>query len=154
MDLQRNFDPNILNPRNNGIGGVQGYISAGLSPLHLHFIRATDATLISLSWSHVLMDALGLAEIIHAWEKDLSDEAIESNSHDTLGETSADCESEDQKAVLDTKPDEMFSFTEDVELDPSWAPPFWIKLGVVRLMTILWGTISNRFWHPSEYGSL
>ena len=85
VDLESNFDPNILNPRNNGIGGVQGYISAGLPQLHFHFIRATDATLISLSQSHVLMDALGLAEIIHAWEEELINEAMESNSHDTLG---------------------------------------------------------------------
>jgi hypothetical protein len=154
VDLESNFDLNILNPRNNGIGGVQGYIAAGLPPLHLHFIRAADTTLISLSWSHVLMDALGVAEIVHAWEEDLSDEAMESNSHDTLGETNVDCESKDQKAVLDTKPDEMFSFTKDIELDPSWAPPFWIKLDIVRVMTILWGMLSNWYWYPSEYGCL
>jgi hypothetical protein len=76
--LDGDISPEVLNPQSVGIGAI-GYISRGLTPPHLHFIKATDATLISISWSHAIMDAVGLGEIIQAWQEDINVELAESS---------------------------------------------------------------------------
>lgn len=40
--------------------------------LHLHFVRARDASLICLAWRHVVMDATGLSQVVAAWERAIS----------------------------------------------------------------------------------
>jgi hypothetical protein len=70
VDVLEAFDPTLLNP-STSVKGVDDYISKDLPLLHLHFRKAVDAILVSLSWSHAVMDTLGCAQIIKAWEEEL-----------------------------------------------------------------------------------
>ena len=45
--------------------------------LSLHVTSFTDATLVALSWSHVLMDVMGQRALLHAWSLVLAEKDSE-----------------------------------------------------------------------------
>jgi hypothetical protein len=66
----------------------------------------------------------------------------------------ATCRAHDVEASPAANPNEMYSFTNGIKLDPSWAPPFWIKLGLWDLVELFSAMVINRYRYPPEFGCL
>lgn len=133
IDVLETFDPALLNPRTS-VKGVEEYISKDLPLLHLHFLKAADATLMSLSWSHAVMDALGCAQIIEAWEEELGEVAV------------TPCEN--------PSPETLFDFTNNVTIPPGWSPPGWVQVSNWEIAKVFASYFYELYRLPRFQGSV
>ncbi|CZT46820.1 uncharacterized protein RSE6_07317 [Rhynchosporium secalis] len=131
------YDSMPLNPRT-AINDIQKYIQNKLPLLHLHFAFASDAILVSLSWSHAVMDAVSCAQLVAAWEQEIQ----HPDSCDLCS---------------DTDPSRIFDFTEDIEIPSEWHPQGWLPLTIWSFWPALQGfawTFIERYRHPLLDGSI
>ncbi|CZR60865.1 uncharacterized protein PAC_10761 [Phialocephala subalpina] len=128
------FDKTTLNPRG-AIRGVEEYIEKDLPLLHLHVIKASDATFISLCWGHAAMDAVGAGQIVSAWEQELNNIKV-----DTVFE--------------DRDPRELFDFTNDVSLPPGWTLPGWIRPSFWEFVRFAVWIVYDLWAFPQVHGSI
>ncbi|KFY30704.1 hypothetical protein V493_01728 [Pseudogymnoascus sp. VKM F-4281 (FW-2241)] len=135
VDITGIFDRELLNPRSVA-KGVEDYIQNDLPLLHLHFIKAADATMASLSWSHAAMDASGCAQLVLAWEEELSGAVTKS------------------KIPHDPDMAKLFDFTEKVTLDPDWSPPGWIQPSMFDYAKLLGWYTYLKYACPHAEGSI
>lgn len=132
--LFENFDKTTLNPQS-AIRGVEEYIKKDLPLLHLHIVKAIDATFVSLCWSHAVMDAVGTGQIVMAWEEELNRTKPNTNFEDF-------------------DPKKLFNFTNDVSLAPGWTLPGWIRPSFWELVRFA-AWILYEFWaFPQVHGSI
>ncbi|CZT10794.1 hypothetical protein WAI453_011119 [Rhynchosporium graminicola] len=131
------YDSMPLNPRT-AINDIQKYLQNKLPLLHLHFAFASDAILVSLSWSHAVMDAVSCAQLVAAWEQEIQ----HPDSCDLCS---------------DTDPSRIFDFTEDIEIPSEWHPQGWLPLTIWSFWPALQGfawTFIERYRHPLLDGSI
>ncbi|KAK5993545.1 O-acetyltransferase PaAT-2 [Cladobotryum mycophilum] len=62
VELFRPFSARPDSPVN-----VEEYFTQDLPQLSLHVVSFTDATLVSIVWPHILLDAMGLRDLVIAW---------------------------------------------------------------------------------------
>lgn len=113
------YESVLLNPRT-AVKSVREYVQYQLPLLHLHFISATDATLVSLSWSHAVMDAVACAQLVAAWKQEI-------------------LVPESSELYVDTDPTRIFDFTNGIDVPAGWHPLGWLPVfSWQALWTLCW----------------
>ena len=134
IDVFEEFNKITINPRNS-VSGPEEYIDKSLSLIHLHFIKAADATLISLCWCHAAMDAVACGQIVIAWQEELNN--VKTNT-----------------AYEDGDPENLFDFTNDVSLTPGWTVPGWIRPSQLEKVRFGLFYVYEMYTLPRVHGSI
>lgn len=130
----------MLNPLYDVPGGISGYIKANRTPINLHFLKASDATLVSISWPHAITDTLGLGEIVKEWEEQIR------VSGATLGSLN------DRNVV--SQPEDYYKFADTAELDKSWVPFGWFEPNIVDILKMGWRILYDMWFYPTSRRTL
>ncbi|PGH08740.1 hypothetical protein AJ80_07778 [Polytolypa hystricis UAMH7299] len=136
VQVDSNFDPKVLNPRSSA-SGVKEYIYKNLPLLNLHFIRATDATLVSLSCIHVIMDGVALGRLVTAWQEEMH--GINQGSPTTYDHPD---------------PTTLFDFAEEVPVDIKWERPGWIRPSWWEFAKVAAGYYYEAYMYPYTPGTV
>jgi len=128
------YNPSLLNPRS-GVRDIRKYVEGQLPLQHLHFITASDVTLVSLSWCHAVMDGVGGAQLVAAWKREIA----EPNHSDIYS---------------DTDPATIFDFTQDVDISGGWHTPWWPSTYSFGFLKGMLGKAYEAHYHPLLNGSI
>ncbi|KAK5992147.1 Acetyltransferase pyiB [Cladobotryum mycophilum] len=71
----RDFIPLAMRP--DAPTDMKDYLAKDLPQISIHVVSFTDATLVSVMWTHIVMDALGRQEMMKAWSRCLKGEPIQ-----------------------------------------------------------------------------
>ncbi|KAJ5383496.1 Transferase [Penicillium concentricum] len=107
--------------------GIADWLQTDIPQLVIHTVLFNDATLLTLTFQHTLMDAMGLSSLLHAWTAVLSSRE------------------EDIPPFLGFDEDLIESHTEAVSEKPTIAGIIFGKILLLRFALVGWW---EKFWFP------
>lgn len=109
---------------------IEDYCNSDLPQIGLHIVSFTDATLVSISWPHVMSDAVGIQGLLINWSKVLAGRGTEVQRLEKAESNPLD----DFRTIQENKLEDQ-----DWVMKKNLITGFWFIVWVVRyIWTIVW----------------